>query len=158
MQDPDKFYQYIDHIFNLDGITVSRVKSEGQLIRHHERDVTNDFSRKFQVATDDLTRNQVSGQNLSTSYATGQNPDLCGQYYGNGWRTPNQKEMALMLSQKENLNILVRDDRDQKVNYLTRTGFSGIWHTSPGFGCEAGSINLTEHTSNARIRCVKDVD
>ena len=62
--------------------------------------------------------------------------------------------MALMLSKKGSLNILV----GRGNNYLTRTGFSGSWHTSPGFGCEAGSINLTEHNSNARIRCVRDVD
>lgn len=151
-----------DHLFILDGITVSRVKSEGQLIRHHERDVTNDFSTRFLVAKNDLV-NSVSinnrTQTLTTNYATGPNIDPCTTYQEDGdntatWRTPNQKEMALMLSKKGSLNILV----GRGNNYLTRTGFSGSWHTSPGFGCEAGSINLTEHNSNARIRCVRDVD
>ena len=108
--------------------------------------------------------------------ANGYEPkDICSLYYESNtlnsegkptdlgtWRTPNQKEMALMLSKKVELNILDKTGTgwNQTVyNYLTRTQYSGTWHGSPGFGCEGGSINLTPHTSgNDRIRCVRDVD
>ena len=166
---PDVFYDFneSDYTFTLDGITVSRGKSNGQLIQHHERDErTNDFSKKFKVAQEDLV-GPISVQNqrtMTTAYVTGPNPDPCENYTEDGatWRTPNQKEMALMLSKKVELNILDKTGTgwNQTVyNYLTRTQYSGTWHRSPGFGCEGGSINLTPHTSgNDRIRCVRDVD
>ena len=83
------------------------------------------------------------------------------------WRTPNQKELALMLSNVTNIT---------GSDYGTRTRFSGddiyntnywSWHDTPGFWSDNGRINVgvgtsTSNTqlsnqSNVKVRCVRDI-
>ena len=72
------------------------------------------------------------------------------------WRTPNQKEVALMVA----ASIL-----DSAQKYGTRTRFSGSdasrgywnWHNTPGFWTNDQRINVgTGYEDGVRIRCVRD--
>ena len=158
--DPQYYYTYPaeegTQSFNLDGIVVSRGYTNSPLLLHNETQDMNDLYTSFVVANNDL-----SGTYTSSTVARYDDP--CKSYKNQNnvkgtdeanydWRSPNQKEMALMLSHIPAL---------QNGNYATRTKFSGNdsvyynWHVSPGFGSENGSINLTEH-SNAKVRCVRD--
>ena len=80
------------------------------------------------------------------------------------WRSPNQKEFALMLSEMEDLT---------DHQYGTRTRFSGddshsyenynykwTWHDTPGFWSEHGRINVGRNglESGVRLRCVRDTE
>ena len=156
--DPDLYYTYTEETrsFDLNGIVVSRGYTNSPLLLHNETQDLNDLYTNFVVANNDLSTTH-------RSFDVAQGDDPCKGYKKQSnvkgtdeanydWRSPNQKEMALMLSHISAL---------QNGNYATRTKFSGNdkeyyqWHSSPGFGSENGSINLTEH-SNAKVRCVRD--
>ena len=104
--------------------------------------------------------------------------DLCSIYTEEGgsdrgtWRTPNQKEMALMLSEKgQNENQVNLSNSD----YGTRTRFTGcdmgygVWHNTAGIwasddnrlnvgtGYEFTTRNNIITGGGVRIRCVKDI-
>lgn len=95
--------------------------------------------------------------------------DLCKNYAEEDndsdrgtWRTPNQKEFALMLSEKgtgtNQVNLTNND-------YGTRTRFTGcdknygVWHNTAGIWASSdGRLNVgTGYENGVRIRCVKDV-
>ena len=67
------------------------------------------------------------------------------------WRTPNQKEFALMLSEINDL---------RHKNYAIRTDFSGGnigWKNTNGFWSDGGRINVdTNGSTGLNIRCVRD--
>ena len=151
LDNPELFYSYTSatKTFELSGIKVNRQPTTTSLGFHNETDDLNDFSTSFVVASNDLNNGSTYS---SSSVTTGS--DRCLTYsegaYGNGmWRTPNQKEMALMLS----VGLI-----SKSYDYGTRTQFTGhtiySWHTSPGFISDNGSLNLT--STNVRLRCVRD--
>ena len=164
LDNPQLFYEYnsASRTFNMNGIKVSRNFIDGALPIHNETEELNDFYTSFVVAKNDL-----NGTYSNADVANAQpNNDPCKNYKTQNnvtgtdeanydWRSPNQKEMAIMLSQISSL---------KEGNYITRTKFSGYdsargyydWHTqSPaGFGSENGSINLTPITG--KLRCVRD--
>ena len=158
LSNPELFYSYdpITSTFDMNGIVVSRNFIEGALPIHNETEELNDFYTKFIVASADY------GNDYSNADIANKSPenDPCLNYSEEGdggaiWRSPNQKEMSIMLSQITSL---------QSGNYITRTKFSGYdsargfydWHTQnpAGFGSENGSINLTPITG--KLRCVRD--
>lgn len=153
LTDPDLYYTYNDRTFNLDGIKVNRNFVETTLGNHNEVQGLNEFYSSFVVASSDYN----NGRTVSMSTITGQSADPCSSYTEGGysWRTPNQKEIALMLSAIPTLAA-------NNQNYATRTKFSGndedyySWHNSPGFMTSGGVINLSSTTANAKIRCVRD--
>lgn len=150
VNDPELYYDYDEktRTFNLNGIKVNRLPTTSPLGAHNETGELNELYTSFVVAENDLGTTPSLNNIINNS-------DYCLNYSETGypagkWRTPNQKEMALMLSKIPAL---------KSGNYGTRTKFTGSdvysWHNSPGFGSENGSINLTPHNS-AKIRCVRD--
>ena len=156
---PDLYYTYTEatRSLNLDGIKVNRTPIGTPLDVHNETEDLNELTTSFVVAAGDLNGTYSTSRIADSNKAE----DPCLNYNENGdggakWRTPNQKEMALMIS--------IEGLADWSgVNYATRTKFSGNhksagyyqWHNSPGFGSEKGSINLTDH-SDAKVRCIRD--
>lgn len=151
VNNPELYYDYDEdtRTFNLNGIKVNRQPTTSPLGAHNETGDLNELYTSFVVAANDLGTTHSLNNIINNS-------DYCLNYSETGypagtWRTPNQKEMALMLSKIPDL---------KSGNYGTRTKFTGSdvysWHNSPGFGSENGSINLTNHNS-AKIRCVRDV-
>ena len=104
-------------------------------------------------------------ENVTLEEITDSETDPCTKYkeYEDDpyqWRSPNQKEFALMLSEMDNLT---------DHQYGTRTRFSGddshsygnynykwTWHDTPGFWSEHGRINVGRNglESGVRLRCV----
>ena len=155
--DPELYYTYSSETrsFNLDGIKVNRAPIDTPLDIHNEIEDLNELTTGFVVAANDLSKTYSTASIADAK----KSEDPCLEYNEEGdggakWRTPNQKEMALMLSVGSLANW-------SNETYATRTKFSGnhsgyySWHNSPGFGSEKGSINLTNH-DKAKVRCVRD--
>ena len=158
LENPDYYYSFDDktRTFNLDGIKVNRNYVESTLGNHNEVQDLNEFYTSFVVAQNDYN----NGAKVSMSDITGKSADPCSSYEeGNfSWRTPNQKEIALMLTE---IPELVKVNNTEQ-NYATRTKFSGKdtgyynWHVSPGFMTSGAVINLCNENATAKIRCVRD--
>lgn len=174
VSNPQLYYTYdsiAPRTFDLNGITVNRgVIRGGFLPVHNETEIDyNDFYSSFTVAEDDIKNNNGSYRTFDIDNITNNSSDYCAQYYGEGWRTPNQKEFALMVSQIPAL---------KKNHYGTRTKFSGRdtrvidgkvkyydWHQdSEGIWSKwnennynpNASINVGTGGGSVRIRCVRD--
>ena len=163
---PDKYYTFgniADNTFDLSGIDTWRTGMP-KLNNHHELQPLNELSPKFMVASESRYNNEeYSLLNLS-----GNDDDPCSEYKEGGyndWRTPNQKEMALILAEIP--------DQVKKRRHGVRTRFSAYngddgtnswhgpysWHTRYGFSVEtSGKFNVTGDNVNVDIRCVRDVD
>ena len=118
------------------------------------------------MAKNDLV-NSGNNYNFDLEDVTADGADLCSRYSKqNGvvgtdeanysWRTPNQKEFALMVSKLGNhrYGMRTRFSGDDKAN-----GYWN-WHTTPGFWSDSGGggrINVgTGYEGGVRIRCVRD--
>ena len=163
---PQKYYTFENNVFNLTGIETRRGDINEPLPNHNEIQDQNELYRTFQVAT----AGTASGSSLDA--ITGNATDPCSQYSEGGytnWRTPNQKELGLMLAEMKSTMISGR--------YVPRTRFSGYkgsktngqfnnsldalgyhWHDRVGFQIGSnGEYNLISNTNNVNVRCVRDV-
>jgi hypothetical protein len=165
--------EYTRYTFILNGIESTR----GPIINeptpvHNEIENFNNLSSCFVVAVKDLNVNEGDFDNypnrFNYSNITGATDDFCYEHYAEGdygihtWRTPNQKEFALMISEMDELED---EDDDQ---YGIRTKFSGWdkargywdWHNeTDGIWCDKGRINVGRggmQTGGLKIRCVRD--
>ena len=151
--DPQLYYTYdpSSRTFNLDGIKVNRGPIEKTLGVHNEIEDLNEFYTSFEVAEYDYN----GGEAVSMSIITGES-DPCASYGDGTWRTPNQKELSLMLFEISELS----DGYNE--NYGARTKFSGNdagyynWHNSPGFMTSGKVLNLAGTGTSGKIRCVRD--
>lgn len=163
LEAPQKYYTFQNNIFNLTGIETRRGAFDGLLPNHNELQEQNELYRSFEVAADGNDKTATSLDAL-----TGNANDPCSSL-GANWRTPNQKELALMLAEMKNTMISGR--------YVPRTRFSGYkgsktngqfnnsldalgyhWHDRVGFQIGSnGQYNLISDANNVKIRCVRDV-
>ena len=157
-KDPERYYTYASNTFNLAGIVATRNRTDDPLPIHNEIQKANNLYSSFIVASADMN------QQYLTKNITGREADYCTDNYSEGghrWRTPNQKEYALMSSHVSNLG----------TNQGIRTKFSGsyddvdpengwAWHNTVGFWGQGDVINVgsNESTKNVsvNIRCVRD--
>lgn len=163
---PQKYYTFENNVFNLTGIETRRGDINEPLPNHNEIQDQNELYKTFQVAT----AGTASGSSLDA--ITGNATDPCSRYSEgnyNNWRTPNQKELGLMLAEMKSTMISGR--------YVPRTRFSGYkgsktngqfnnsldalgyhWHDRVGFQIGSnGEYNLISNTTNVNVRCVRDV-
>lgn len=169
LQAPNKYYTYdviADNTFDLSGIETRRAAMP-VLINHHELQDMNELNKTFEVASKSL----YESESYSLLDLTGQEEDPCEEYSQEDnesdkgtWRTPNQKEVALMLAEIP--------DEMTKRRHGTRTRFSAYisdnnpsvawhgpysWHTRYGFSVEtSGKFNVTGDNHDVDIRCVRD--
>ena len=152
MKNPELYYTYDSstRTFNLDGIKVNRGPIDETFGVHNEIEESNEFYTSFEVASSDYN----NGRTVSMSTITG-GSDPCASYGDGTWRTPNQKELALMLFEISTLGT-------NNQNYGARTKFSGNdegyyrWHNSPGFMTSGKVLNLAGTGTSGKIRCVRD--
>ena len=156
LQDPEEFYTYDSETrtFDMGGIKVTRQPTEQSLDYHNEIQPLNNLYSSFVIASKDLTGIDLS---TVTGKGNGNYTDPCLNYsegkYGKGtWRSPNQKELALMLSSVEGM---------ENKNYATRTQFTGTgtynWYpNSEGFWSEKGRVTVQTGGDNLSLRCVRD--
>ena len=179
LENPEPYYTFDPNTktFYLDGIRSTRVYSTDPLLHHNEVQSPNNLYRSFKVAEKDF-----DSTTRSLSSIINANPDICSTYSEERdnsdkgtWRTPNQKEFGLMVSEMKTNVGNSNEDNLAARTYGTRTRFSGDdehtypadwqwnygwnWHTTAGFFSENGRINVGGGNSiNAYIRCVKDVN
>ena len=164
LSDPERFYTYANNTFELGGIVATRNYTAEPLEVHNEVQEANNLFSSFVVAANDL-KNTDGSYNFDLSDITG-GSDPCTKYKDEPgtWRTPNQKEFALMNS---NIPELAYDSNNNKLKYGTRTKFSGDdygrdkrfwdWHNTHGIWSEGERINVgTGYENGVRIRCVRD--
>lgn len=164
LEAPQKYYTFQNNIFNLTGIETRRGAFDGLLPNHNELQEQNELYRSFEVAADGNDKTATSLDAL-----TGNANDPCSSL-GANWRTPNQKELALMLAEMKSTMI--------SGGYVPRTRFSGYkgsktngqfnnsldalgyhWHDRVGFQIGSnGQYNLISDDDNVKIRCVRDVN
>ncbi len=171
---PQKYYTYdviADNTFDLSGIETRRAVMP-VLGNHHELQDMNELNKKFEVATKSLY-NRASYSLLDL---TGQEKDPCKDEYWQEtddegkhpdlgtWRTPNQKEVALMLAEiPSEMTAMVHGTRTRFSAYISDNN-PGVawhgpysWHTRYGFSVEtSGKFNVTGDNANVNIRCVRD--
>ena len=165
LTDPEPYYSFSGNTFEMDGIVATRGYTEEPLMNHNEILPSNNLFSSFVVASSNLKKS--SGSEIFTlEEITDSSIDPCVNYREGSpdikWRSPNQKEFALMLSEMDELT---------EEQYGTRTRFSGddshsyenynykwTWHDTPGFWSEHGRINVGENglESGVRVRCVRD--
>ena len=178
LKDPTEFFDFYStddsgnrNVISVHGMVVKRIPSVEALPNHNEsEDKWNDFTSKIAVAAHDLINgSQEAG--FSSTIAGGDDP--CSSYRnqnnaedyekGFNWRMPNQKEFALILATVDKMPATGFDKSNLTTgNYITRTHFSGNWHPESRnktayIGSEKGSINLSPHNGDGRIRCVRDI-
>ena len=178
---PDRYYDFdgvigkvnnrdrvIGGTFNINSMDAGiRQNINGALPLHNELLEQNKLPRKFQVAT-----TLVNNTNHNVNTITGQVNDPCSRHDEGGfnnWRTPNQKEVALMLAHMK--------DQLKSDQCITRTRFSCYngddgteswydqnkrkfsWHNRVGFKVnDRGNFNLVGTGDTGKIRCVRDVN
>lgn len=166
LSDPDTYYTFSGNTFDMNGIVATRGYTDEPLMNHNEILPSNNLFSSFVVASSDLKKSE-NNYLFSLEEITDSEKDPCVNYKENEedthrWRSPNQKEFALMLSEMEELT---------NHQYGTRTRFSGddthsyenydyewTWHETPGFWSEHGRINvgLNGLDAGVRLRCVRD--
>lgn len=166
--DPAPYYTFDDNTFDLNGIVATRGYTDEPLMNHNEILTSNNLFSAFVVASEDLQKSR-NNYLFTLEEITDSETDPCTkykEYEGDPyqWRSPNQKEFALMLSEMEDLT---------DHQYGTRTRFSGddshsyenynykwTWHDTPGFWSEHGRINVGRNglESGVRLRCVRDTE
>lgn len=171
LKNPEPFYSYNNNTFELGGIKATRNYTEAPLEVHNEIEPANNLYSSFVVAKHDLKKSP-NDYNFKLAEITGNITDFCRNYSNQddvkgtdeanySWRTPNQKEIALMVSNVPEMS---------NNKYGTRTKFSGSdksngywnWHDTAGFWTDKGSggrINVGlgyDDDGGVRIRCVRD--
>ena len=166
LSDPDPYYTFDDNTFEMNGIVATRGYTEEPLMNHNEILPSNNLFSSFVVASKDLEKSPRNYL-FELEEITDSEKDPCtnykeGEHDTYQWRSPNQKEFALMLSEMDELT---------EHQYGTRTRFSGddshsyenynyqwTWHDTPGFWSEHGRINVGRNGLDAgiRLRCVRD--
>lgn len=170
LTNPEPFYSYSNNTFEMGGIKATRNYTESPLGGHNEIQPSNNLFSSFVVAKHDLK--QGNNYNFKLADFTNGGTDPCRDYSKQNdvkgtdeanytWRTPNQKEFALMVSRVTEMS---------NYKYGTRTRFSGDdeangywnWHNTVGFWSDKGSggrINVGQgydDDGGVRIRCVRD--
>ena len=165
LEDPERFYTYdaTTNTVTLGGIVATRGRTNTPLPRHNEIEGSNNLYSSFVIA-----RSNLNGTHRMEN-VTGQG-DVCSNYTEGDyiWRTPNQKELALMV-------MVSSQDTDGLVmsaKYGSRTRFSGSdydrdnrfwrWHSTHGFWTTNQSINVGGEGGTdglnvtVQVRCVRD--
>jgi hypothetical protein len=105
--DPDPYYTFDDNTFDLNGIVATRGYTDEPLMNHNEILPSNNLFSSFVVASKDLEKSPRNYL-FELEEITDSEKDPCtnykeGEHDTYQWRSPNQKEFALMLSEMDEL-------------------------------------------------------
>ena len=188
LQAPDKYYKFNKesnkpdyYIFDLSGIKTRRTAMP-VLANHNELQPLNELSPLFEVAKESLYKDEVyklddlTSKEYDPCSTYSQEKDSDGNPIDHGtWRTPNQKEVALMLAEipsemkarrhgtRTRFSASITDDDPYNVSWHGPYN----WHYRYAFSVEtSGKFNVTGNdfmpdntrsVTNVDIRCVRDV-
>lgn len=142
-------------IISLDGLNYKSIrgyKAVKELREHHEREADNMPRRRFQVqkGSIDIWKNWVEIRDLIN---IDQSP---AKSLGEGWRVPNQRELALMQSRIGGDNLWHNNNMSR-----TRFSFNPAGSYRHGFSVSTnGSILYLINNSEEKggVRCVRDLE
>lgn len=164
---PQDFAKYEDGILNLSYLDNSSIRdyyTNSELPEHHERQAENMPYRSFSVAKYPVSNIFVIGipvmswADVKQDVAQDKSPCLKYNEGESGWRVPNQRELALMISR-------VKDENWKYKAHMSRTAFS-MFSSKPGFGAIRYYIldrdNVVQLVGAdllelGGVRCVRDI-
>ena len=152
-------------VYNLSFVNKASLRdySSIELPLHLENEKENYLYEKFEVATEFVSGNSLTFQGFNEAITTAISQGGSNPYCPKGYRTPNQREMAIMAYNK------LYDDTEfnyykgsSKGNMMSRTAFSFGYYgsktvpTKYGYGYSS-LITLWNTMTASTTRCVKDI-
>lgn len=152
-------------VYNLSFVNKASLRdySSIELPLHLENEKENYLSEKFEVATEFVSSNSLTFQGFNEAITTAISKGGSNPYCPKGYRTPNQREMAIMAYNKlydgTEFNYY---NGSSKGNMMSRTAFSFGYYgsqtvaTKYGYGYSS-LITLARAMTASTTRCVKDI-
>ena len=152
-------------VYNLSFVNKASLRdySSIELPLHLENEKENYLSEKFEVATEFVSSESHTFKEFNEAITTAISQGGSNPYCPKGYRTPNQREMAIMAYNK------LYDDTEfnyyngsSKGNMMSRTAFSFGYYgsktveTKYGYGYSS-VITLWNTMKASTTRCVKDI-
>lgn len=137
----------------------------GELPVHYENSLTNYLPDKFEVYKEGTSGTSTNFENFNSNITDAINKGEKNPYCPEGWRLPNQREVAIMFYYMIGKNPDGTVTNENKMgNSMTRTrwsfGGNGMYsfkiNTKFGFKCENSTITVNNNPIGA-ARCVRDV-
>ena len=152
-------------VYNLSFVNKASLRdySSIELPLHLENEKENYLYKKFEVATDFVSSESHKFQDFNEAITTAISKGETNPYCPKGYRTPNQREIAIMA-----YNKLINDTEfnyyngSSKGNMMSRTAFSFGYYGSKtvdtkfGYGYSS-VITLDRAMQASTTRCVKDI-
>ena len=160
-QNPDN----LATVYNLSFVNKASLRdySSIELPLHLENEKENYLYKKFEVATEFVSGNSLTFQGFNEAITTAISKGGSNPYCPKGYRTPNQREMAIMAYNKlydgTEFNYY---NGSSKGNMMSRTAFSFGYYGSKtveykfGYGYSS-VITLHKEMQASTTRCVKDI-
>ena len=152
-------------VYNLSFVNKASLRdySSIELPLHLENEKENYLSEKFEVATEFVSGNSLLFQEFNEAITTAISQGGSNPYCPKGYRTPNQREMAIMAYNKlydgTEFNYY---NGSSKGKMMSRTAFSFGYYGSKtvptkfGYGYST-NITLDKAMTASTTRCVKDI-
>ena len=152
-------------VYNLSFVNKASLRdySSIELPLHLENEKENYLYEKFEVATEFVSGNSLTFQGFNEAITTAISKGETNPYCPKGYRTPNQREMAIMAYNKlydgTEFNYY---NGSSKGNMMSRTAFSFGYYglqtvpTKYGYGYSS-LITLARAMQASTTRCVKDI-
>ena len=152
-------------VYNLSFVNKASLRdySSIELPLHLENEKENYLYEKFEVATDFVSSESLTFQGFNEAITTAISKGETNPYCPKGYRTPNQREMAIMAYNKlydgTEFNYY---NGSSKGNMMSRTAFSfgyyGLQTVATKYGYGYSSVITLWNTMKASTtRCVKDI-
>lgn len=152
-------------VYNLSFVNKASLRdySSIELPLHLENEKENYLSEKFEVATEFVFGESLMFKGFNEAITTAISKGESNPYCPKGYRTPNQREMAIMA-----YNKLINDTdfnyyNGSYQNMMSRTAFSfGVYGLQTvkdkyGYGYYSNIITLYNTMKASTTRCVKDI-
>lgn len=174
LTNPVTYYDYANHKVDFAKIDsrVFRTSQSTAMATHNEHDQQNKIYSSFEIKSSNLPYDDSDQTNIiyAWPYSSMQRyhntsaVDECYKKYGEGWRVPNQRELAVM--------TLITDSTDDwlpsGIGLWSSTDFTGAQtgyyraygSSNPSYGFQAAGggrfITIGSSGSIIRVRCVRD--
>ncbi len=151
-------------VYNLSFVNKASLRdySSIELPLHLENEKENYLYEKFEVATEFVSGNSLTFQGFNEAITTAISQGGSNPYCPKGYRTPNQREIAIMAYNKLYKDKEFNDYNGSYQNMMSRTAFSFGYYGSKtedtkfGYGYSS-VITLDRAMQASTTRCVKDI-
>ena len=152
-------------VYNLSFVNKASLRdySSIELPLHLENEKENYLYKKFEVATKFVSGNSLTFQGFNDAITTAISKGGSNPYCPKGYRTPNQREIAIMAYNKLYDGKEFNYYNGSYQNMMSRTAFSFGYYGSKtvankyGYGYYSNIITLDRAMTASTTRCVKDI-